>query len=279
METLATPECSLVEEPLALEGFHQTCRYGLVVFLRIADVGKDLGQCLFVVNLTEVAVFFQVLLIIIIGVDVGTAVFLVGLTVYETLCGQAVGEGRLFGGPANGECGDGHDETGQLEDVDDLLRLVDGGAQIAVAETFLVHEVAERLRIEEGIDGCILERQEIVVARLGLALLTPAGGAMEVGTDGQHHRSLCHHGLIEVGRCQALLHLVIAGDDDTVQLQVAHGLCATGLSKETIEERFANLTLAILAYATPCQQIFHVAKVQKITERGNILVNLMVKVV
>ena len=133
---------------------------------------------------------------------------------YETLEGQAVGEGRLFGRPANGERGDGQDKTRQLQDVDNLLRLVDGGAQIAVAQSLFVHEIAECLRIEQGIDGSILERQEVVVARLSLALLAPACGAVEVGTDGEHYGSLCHHGLVEVGGSQALLHVAIAGDDD-----------------------------------------------------------------
>ena len=102
---------------------------------------------------------------------------------------------------------------------------------------------------------------------------------MEVGTDGEHHGGLRHHGLAEVGKRQALLHLVIAGDDDAVELQVAHGLCATGLCEEAVEERFVHFALAILANATPCQQVFHAAKVQKNTELGNNLVNLMLKVV
>ena len=76
---------------------------------------------------------------------------------------------------------------------------------------------------------------------------------MEVGTDGEHYGSLCHHGLVEVGGSQALLHVAIAGDDDGVQLKVAHRLCTAGLREEAVEERFANLALAILAYAAPCQ--------------------------
>lgn len=102
---------------------------------------------------------------------------------------------------------------------------------------------------------------------------------MEVGTDGKHHGGLRHHRLVEVGRSQALLHRGVAGDDDGVELQVAHSLCATGLCEEAVEELLADLFLGILANGTPCQQVFHGAKVQKITEMGNNLVNLMVKVV
>ena len=152
------------------------------------------------VNLTEVAVLFQILLIIIIGVNIGTTIVLVGLAVDKTLHGQTVRETAFLGRPANGKRGDGHNETRQLEDVDNLLRLIDCGAKVAIAKAFLVHQVAECLGIEQGIDSGILERQEIVVARLRLALFAPTGGAVEVSTDGQHDGSLSHHGLVEVGR-------------------------------------------------------------------------------
>ena len=131
-----------------LEGIDEAGGHGLVVATGIADVGEDLGEGLFVVDLAEVAVLRQVLLVVVIGVDVGTAVVAVGLAMYEALQGQAVGEGRLFGWPANGERGDGHYETGQLEGVDNLLGLIDGGAEVAVAQSLFVHQVAERLRIE-----------------------------------------------------------------------------------------------------------------------------------
>ena len=58
------------------------------------------------VNLTEVAVLLQVLLIIIIGIDVGRGVVLVGLTVDKALQGQTVAEGTFLGRPANGERGE-----------------------------------------------------------------------------------------------------------------------------------------------------------------------------
>ena len=236
-----------------MQSLQKACRHGFVVFLRVAEVGEYLSESLLVVDVTEVAVLREILLIGIIGVDVGGGVVVVGLAVDETLQGQAVAERTLFSRPANGQRGNGHDETWQLEDADDLLGLIDGGAQIAVAQPLLVHEVAECLRIEQGVDGRILEREEIVVAGLGLALFTPARGTMEVSTDGEHHGGLRHHGLAEVGKRQALLHLVIAGDDDAVELQVAHGLCATGLCEEAVEERFVHFALAILANATPCQ--------------------------
>ena len=164
---------SLIEEPLFFECFQKTLAHGFVVLAGVADVGEDLGEGFFVVDAQELEVLGQVLLVVIILVDVGGQVVLVGLVVDEAVEGQAVGEGRLLVGPAHGEGGYGHDELGQLEDVDDLLGLIDGGAQVAVAQSFLVHEVAERLGVEQGVGGGIDERQEVVVARLCLAAACP----------------------------------------------------------------------------------------------------------
>lgn len=111
-----------------LQGFEQSLGHGFVVLASVANVGKDLGQCLLVVDFAEVAVLREVLLIGVVGVDVGGGVVAIGLAVDEALQGQAVAECAFLGRPANGECGDGHDETRELEDVDNLLGLIDGGA-------------------------------------------------------------------------------------------------------------------------------------------------------
>lgn len=87
-----------LHKPLVLEGFDEACGHGFVVATGIADVGENLGECLFVVNLTEVAVLLQVLLGLVVGVDVGTAVVVVGLAMNEALQGQAVGEGGSSAG-------------------------------------------------------------------------------------------------------------------------------------------------------------------------------------
>ena len=234
-----------------LHGFEQTLGHGFVVLAGVANVGKDLGQCLLVVQFAVVAVLFQVLFIIIIGVDGLRSVVVVGLAVDKALQGQTVGEGRLFGRPAYRQRGDGHDEAGQTEDVDNLLGHVDGGAQIAVAQPLFVHEVAERLRVEQGVRGGVLVAQEVVVARLRLAVAGPDRSAVEVGTDGQHHRSTGDHGLIEMGRCQPLLHLLGTGDDDAVELQVAHGLCTCSLRHQAVQQRFAHFLVAVLADGPP----------------------------
>ena len=204
------------------------------------------------VDAQEFEVLRQVLLVVVIVVDVGGQVVAVGLAVYEAVEWQPVGECGLVVGPSHGERCHGHDQSGQLKDVDDLLRLIDGGAQVAVAQPFLVHEVAERLGVEQCVGGSIDERQEVVVARLRLSAACPCAGAVEVGADGEHHGSLGDHGLVEVCWRQPLLHVIRTGYYYGVQLQVAHGLGAAGLAEESVQQFVTHFSLTVLAYGTPC---------------------------
>ena len=204
------------------------------------------------VDAQELEVLRQMLLVVIIVVDVGGQVVAVGLAVYEAVEWQPVGESGLVVGPSHGEGGYGHDETGELEDVDDLLGLIDGGAQVAVAQPFLVHKVAERLGVEQCVGGSIDERQEVVVARLRLSAACPSAGAVEVGADGEHHGSLGDHGLVEVGWRQPMLHFCRTGYYYAVQLQVAHGLGAAGLGHQAVQQLVTHFSLTVLAYGTPC---------------------------
>ena len=66
------------------------------------------------VDAQELEVLRQVLLVVIIVVDVGGQVVAVGLAVYEAVEWQSVGERGLVVGPSHGECGHGHDQSGQL---------------------------------------------------------------------------------------------------------------------------------------------------------------------
>jgi hypothetical protein len=68
-----------------LQGFEQSLGHGFVVLASVANVGKDLGQCLLLVDFAEVAVLFEVLLIIIIVVDIMWSIVVVGLVVDKTL--------------------------------------------------------------------------------------------------------------------------------------------------------------------------------------------------
>ena len=177
---------------------------------------------------------------------------MIGVLVNETLQGQTVGEGRLFGRPAYGEGGHGHDEARQMQDIDDLLGLINGGAQVAVAQSFLVHQIAERLGVEQGIGGRIDERQEIVIAGLCLTATGPRAGAVEVGTDGEYDGCLGDHRLVEVGGCQLLFQFVGTGYHDAVQLQVAHRLGTAGLGHQTVQQFFTDFFLTVLANSSSC---------------------------
>ena len=113
-----------------------------------------------------------------------------------------------------------------MEGVDDELGLIDGGAKVTASQSFLLRQVAEGLGEEQGVDGGVEEGEKVVVAGHGLAVLTPCSGAVEVGTDGEHHGCLRYHRLVEMGGGELRLAFGRACDDDTVQLQVAHGLRA-----------------------------------------------------
>ena len=240
------------------EGLEETFGHGFVVATGIADVGENLGEGLLLVDLAEVEVLGQLFLFCIIGVDVAWGVVAIGFAVYESGRWQTVGEWRLFIGPAYGEGGYRHRELRQLEGVDDHLRHIDGGAEIAVAETFLVHQVAERLGIEQGIGGGIDKREEIVVAGFGLAVAGPNAGAIEVGADGQYYGGFFDHRLVEMGGRKLSFHLGIAGDDDGVELQVSHRLGAGCFGEQTTQQFLADGAVCILADGSSCQNMLHI---------------------
>ncbi len=60
-----------LNKPLHLQGLHQAFRHEDIVVLRVANICKDLGECLFIVLGDETLALFQTLLISIDTVDVG----------------------------------------------------------------------------------------------------------------------------------------------------------------------------------------------------------------
>ena len=110
------------------------------------------------VYFTELLIIWELFLIFIIGVDVSWQVVVIGLAMDEGSSGKTVGEGRFFSGPADGQCGDGHDELRKLEDIYDLLWHIDRCAKVTIAKPFFVGKVSEGLREEQGVGGSIDER-------------------------------------------------------------------------------------------------------------------------
>ena len=232
---------------LLFQCFEQRGRQGTAVGCGIAYVGEDLRQRFGAVDAHKLLVFGQCFLggvVAVNGVGCGGAV---GLVVADGREGQAVGGGGVFGGPSQGDGGYGHHQFGKPEQADDFQWLVDGGAEKAEAEAGGFGQVAETLAEEQGIGGSVLVGEQVVVAGMPLALLRPAGGAVVVGTEGEHYGSLRDHGLVEVGRGELPLHLGGARHDYAVELQVAHGLGVLGLGEEAVEQPVLDGTVGILA--------------------------------
>ena len=161
--------------------------------------------------------------------------------------GEAVGGGGLFVGPTEGDGGDGHNEARQVENADDVLRRIDGGAEIAEAQSFCFGQRAEGLAEEEGIGGGIHKGEEIVVARACLSLFAPAGDAVEIGAEGEEHGGLAHHGLVEMAGRELLLLGRVFREDNTVELEIAHCLCALGFGEEAMDEGVVNRPIGVSA--------------------------------
>ena len=105
-----------------------------------------------------------------------------------------------------------------MECVDNGLRVVDGRAQEARAQSLFFGKVAECLGIEQGVGGRVQKAQKVVVARVCLSLIGPKGGSAKVGANGKHDGCRHNHGLIEVGRGQSGLAFGAACDDHAVEL-------------------------------------------------------------
>ena len=84
---LRNPLFVKIEETLAYQSLKERTRHRLVVLAGVTDVGKDLSQRLFVVDVDEVAVFLQLFLGAVIAVDVHAQIVVVTLLVDESLDG------------------------------------------------------------------------------------------------------------------------------------------------------------------------------------------------
>ena len=90
------------------------------------------------------------------------------------------------------------------------------------------HLDAEVLRRQQGVGRRIEEPAEVVVGRIGVALLAPHREAVHVGADGHHAGRLAHHGLVEMARRKLLAQGRIACDDERIELHVAARRSARG---------------------------------------------------
>ena len=204
-------------------------RDGLIVLAGVPDIGIDLGKCFLAILSHKALIGRQRFLGRIILVDEFGCIGLIGLLMNERREGESVLQVWVFGGPSYGKGGHGKGESRQMQTFCYLSRRIQSGSQITDAQSLLFGQIAEGLCIEQSIGGCIHETEQVVVSWYGPAAFTPVCHASEIGTDGEHHRSIGHHRLMEVEGCQRTLSFLGASDHHAVQLQVTHGLCTGSL--------------------------------------------------
>ena len=146
-----------------------------------------------------------------------------------------------------------------MQHLDDALRLIDGRAEIAGAESFCFGQRGECLRQQQRVAGSIEKRQQIVVAGIGIAKFAPLGEAVEVGAERQHDRRFHEHGLVEVEWGKALFHCVVARDDDAIQLHVPHCRCPCGIVQQPRDEHIAHVVFLILSDGSSFVEIHDVS--------------------
>ncbi len=146
-----------------------------------------------------------------------------------------------------------------MERLDYHLWHVHRGAEVAETQPRLFGKIAESLCVEQRIAGSVDERQEVVVARLRLALLTPACGAAEVGANCQYHGSSRDHGLIEMRGRELFLAFPAARHHHAVELEISHGLRACRVIEQRGEQFAAHLFVAVFTYGTSGFYCFHLS--------------------
>ena len=133
------------------ESLHHGFRHEYIVAFRVAHIGEDLSERLFVVLCDETLVFVQTLLVFVDAVDVIRRVIRIDIVVKYAIERQPVVLLGPFIGIAHCDGGHGEDEFRQAQDADDVLGHIDSCAKITGAESFLLRQCAEVLREEQGV--------------------------------------------------------------------------------------------------------------------------------
>ena len=137
----------------------------------------------------KVLVFIHLLLEIVYDVYLASGVGSVGLAVEVSQMWQTVSLLRVFVRHAKRNGSHGECQSGQAEQINDALRIVERCAEITCAVTSLLCQCAESLHVEERVTGSIDKGEEVVISRISLTLLTPLSETIEVSTESQHHES------------------------------------------------------------------------------------------
>ena len=171
---------------------------------------------------------------------------------------ETVAQGWMFCRPSDGQCGYWHYELRELQGVDDHLWHVNRSSQEASTQASLFCQIGEGLGKEKGIGSCIHKRENVVIARVSLAVLCPEGCAAIISTDGEDDRGFCYHRLVEVGWRQRLLSFFTSCYHNAVKLQVSHCRGALCLFQKTVQEFFRYFLLCIFPDACSVLNRFHI---------------------
>lgn len=232
-----------------LQCLHHSCTHGLVVFLRIADVGEYLCEGEFVVYLYEALVFGQGLLVGIYAVDVGVGILVIVFAMHHAFEWEAVGALWVFIWPSYGDGCHGERELWQAQRLDDAHWVIYGSAEIAGAESEFLRKGAEVLREQQRIAHGIDEREEIVVSWCRLTLVAPLGEAVEIGAEGYYYWGRGYHRLVEMMWGECFLAFLRTGYHGAVELYVAHGCCSGGSREQFVENLRTYVVVFVFAYS------------------------------
>ena len=152
----------------------------------------------------------------------------------------------------------GNDPLRKFQYLRNVARGVDRRAEVADAQPVHFGLDAEVLRGQQGVGRSVQEPREIVVGRVGVALLAPHRETVNIGADGHHARSLADHRLVEMARREPFAERFIAGHHQRIELHVAARRSARGGFETLAQHLLGNGRRAEFTYRTMLEKhTFH----------------------
>ena len=171
---------------------------------------------------------------------------------------QAVGQlGRLVG-VTHDNGGERNDTLRKFQYPRNVARRVDRRSQDADTQSVHFGLDAEVLRSQQGVGRSVEEPCEIVVGRIGVALLAPHREAVYIGADSHHAGRLADHRLVEMAWREFLAQRLIAGHHQRIELHVAARRGARSSFEAFMQHLFGNGRRAEFTYRTMLEKhTFH----------------------
>ena len=209
-----------------------------------------MSQAFSMVYLYEMLVPWKAFLISEASVDILCRIIVIGFFMYDSLQRQAIG---LYGSLIGITHCNGSYRNHQLRKIQSLYYLVgivDGCTQKASSQSAILSQCTEVLSEQQRICNGIHERQFIIVTRLCATQATPFAKTVEIGTEGKNYRSGGHHRLIKMSRSQLLFHSLIASNNHTIQLHIAHSSRTACCLYQIIKQLAGHILLLVLSNST-----------------------------